>query len=82
MHTSRCFDFGIAHIIQIRHLLKDLVEQDVLSHFAYLFLVCKNGMIKVLCINGLQSIVSVLWAGYRLDFVVTNHVVYRVDSSV
>lgn len=48
-----------------------------------IFPVCKkNYIISVLCTNGSQATVSVLWAGYRLDFVVINHAVYRVNTSM
>lgn len=48
-----------------------------------IFSICKNKyIINVLWTNVSWAIVSVLWAGYKLDFVVTNHAVYSVNSSM
>ena len=84
---SLCVQAGALILELLIYFKKDICWKTLLNKTCCLilliFAVCKkNYIINVLCTNGLQAIVSGLWAEYRLDFVVINHAVYRVNSSI
>lgn len=84
---SLCVQAGALILELLTCFQLDICWKALLSKICRLILLIfsvykKNYIINVLCTNGLQAVVYVLWAGYRLDFVVTNHSVYRVNSSM